>query len=1264
MRIPDLNVSDAVNRTIRDLEFQRLKLDKQITTGQKITLPEDGGMRLSQAIKLDSEIGRLAQYQRNASYATEFINSGQMNLDNLRELNLRAQEIARSAGSSLSEPATKSFALEANQLVEEALNRINSSQRGHALFGGKQLKPDFSNTDVILGEYQAKTLNFEANNIGQEVSPGVRYLNQGDQVVLSVNGLDYIVEAKVADVQEYNSSTDYAKGTLVKTTELIDHSIITNLSLGDTSGLIIDSSESEDELLIKEFLKELSLRDWSKSPVGQTNTGEDVFLLDRYQLENFTDGTFSQGGHFSVIAKDGALLLHPVDSFEENNSKIFKLKSSSTTSYWEAIQEDTSERSLDDSSAWKAINPYQRISNLSVEVAREEFLQMINSSSKGFSKTFNETDDFISRTQTSSVSSVNSELGLEATITNSGLLEINGAVGEDFEVTANYKTQFSGDNYFPVQLDHLIQEKARLFYPEKAFESLSDNERKLLWDDLQSSDISWELSVEESSKPGQSTLNINHYSSWKRLETYHAGEIVEFEDKLWESLSDENFHHSPDQDNSIHWQEIGSGYEVNREDWDIEHVGSNSRIYFTSPDGKLFENQSDAITHTEKLLVSSLSIEDFTSDDVVRLVKEVPIAVADFSVKGSESEGIVYFDSKSQTYRLSTFYPEENSVSGSFIHGSLKTETDSLDIGDVVDKNGNYFLVLETSTSADVSDSNIVQSDLSPLLQKGTTVFDPSSDTLFLSLGNSIPQQDHEIILTKDSIVDIAKGSFVYAQYEDENGNQEQKYFAASREINSATLNDLPKFIPLGSKFIPDDSLDIQQLSDSDVFVKAGDVVRNSADGKYYKALKSVANATINDLDSPFTSVEVFNSSQGGVWSANHTYFKGQIVLHNGVYYECQTNGSDIDGDSNNDGFNNRKIETDTFRGETKEVVVRPDDIFFIEGLEDTINKESLDVQISNGGLIKNNVWTPLDQQPTQHVFSFSTERDLSAEISIKGAGPGGRDAQVTLMTDANGKVSGLKVSNRGKYFFDINAVPDEYKKADILLPDGQSFSAEIIWGENLEDPGTLEILGFDRFGNTKFGDNGTSSFEEVVVYTSLENGSKLGDTFSFATGSKTFLDHRNSDGKVIGVTYTGSNSNSEFYVGKDTKISSFLDASDNNTAELSDIVNSMIELRDGLSSESPSELSRRVQQLESELIDNEDRIVDKIGDLTSLLVRMESVRAYDEEYHLQLNQKLSKDLDIDLSQAIMELTRISTAYQAAMQVGAQLLNTSLLNYL
>ena len=63
-------------------------------------------------------------------------------------------------------------------------------------------------------------------------------------------------------------------------------------------------------------------------------------------------------------------------------------------------------------------------------------------------------------------------------------------------------------------------------------------------------------------------------------------------------------------------------------------------------------------------------------------------------------------------------------------------------------------------------------------------------------------------------------------------------------------------------------------------------------------------------------------------------------------------------------------------------------------------------------------------------------------------------------------------------------------------------------------------------------------------------------------------------------------------------------------------------------------------------------------------MVRINTVRSHDEEYFLEIEQRLAKDLDVDLSEAIMQLTKISTAYQAAMQIGAQLLNTSLLNYL
>ena len=154
MRLPNLSVSDSITNTIRSLDLQRYKLDQQISSGQKITLPEDDGMRLGRVISIDTEKSKLAQYQRNASYASEFLNAGHLNLDNLRELNQRAQEISRVAGSSLNGPAMETYGNEINQLIEEALNRINARHRGRALFAGTQLKPEFGNSEVQLGNEQ------------------------------------------------------------------------------------------------------------------------------------------------------------------------------------------------------------------------------------------------------------------------------------------------------------------------------------------------------------------------------------------------------------------------------------------------------------------------------------------------------------------------------------------------------------------------------------------------------------------------------------------------------------------------------------------------------------------------------------------------------------------------------------------------------------------------------------------------------------------------------------------------------------------------------------------------------------------------------------------------------------------------------------------------------------------------------------------------------------------------------------------------------
>jgi flagellin-like hook-associated protein FlgL len=271
----------------------------------------------------------------------------------------------------------------------------------------------------------------------------------------------------------------------------------------------------------------------------------------------------------------------------------------------------------------------------------------------------------------------------------------------------------------------------------------------------------------------------------------------------------------------------------------------------------------------------------------------------------------------------------------------------------------------------------------------------------------------------------------------------------------------------------------------------------------------------------------------------------------------------------------------------------------------------------------------------------------------VQTAGSSGIDAKAEAIVDSDGQVVGLKVIEPGRYFFGSSSggeVPPNFQKAKVMLANGQEMEADILWGQNPSDPGPYKILGFDISGDIPL--KGTSMSANV------------GDSFSFATGTKTFLDHRDSNGDVINITYTGSDKNSQYYIGNESKISGFLDADKKGTEELGDVVNSLVDLRDALSNATPSHYSQEVEDEEMKLLEQEDKLINKLGELSARMLRMETVKAHDEDYFVQLDQRISNDVDIDLSEAIMRLTRLSTSYQAALQIGSQLLNTSLLNYL
>jgi flagellin-like hook-associated protein FlgL len=287
--------------------------------------------------------------------------------------------------------------------------------------------------------------------------------------------------------------------------------------------------------------------------------------------------------------------------------------------------------------------------------------------------------------------------------------------------------------------------------------------------------------------------------------------------------------------------------------------------------------------------------------------------------------------------------------------------------------------------------------------------------------------------------------------------------------------------------------------------------------------------------------------------------------------------------------------------------------------------------------------------------LKFKTTHQESPKVSIYPAGSSGRDASAEAVVDADGQVVGLKLLDPGRYFFGSSSegvVPPDFEQATIALQDGSQLTAKIIWEEDVTDPGPFRISGFELV------DQGNGNAHDA------QSAPRLGDTFSFATGSKTFLDHRDEDGQLLSVTYQGGDENAITRVGKDTDVSYMLDASNGNTAVLGNVVNSLVELRDGLFETAQSTAPSTVPETEKDLIALEDLIIDKMGELSSTMVRMETVRNHDEDYVMALDKQISKDLEIDMSEAIMRLSKVSTAYQAAMQVGAQLLNNSLLNYL
>ena len=617
-----------------------------------------------------------------------------------------------------------------------------------------------------------------------------------------------------------------------------------------------------------------------------------------------------------------------------------------------------------------------------------------------------ETDDYRAhvRTAVAPHDARNENAKLYADISVNGELEIYGTVGQAYSASADFITSWDPSLYFPEQTSQKLNDKAKSLFSGLNFDDLTPAEKQQVRDEVFSTGIpvynltgdqvntltgstdgvegnysltdkgnsihlepmeltggswrktsdvldaqelvradyanfsevetflltnnilpvgetpiaNWErqLVVSSESSEGTTNLEMKHAENWRRLQSYEYGSVIQHDGKLWQSIIDDNRNHKPSDGASLYWKEIPSGYDVEREDWNLRAESSVDRFYFMAPDGRFFDVEQDAISYTAGILVSAMnknydSVEAL-EEDIQRMVKEVTFPVTQFDVDASESKGAVTFDTKTHDYILSAATQGADIIDGLFLKGNINRLTDlPINADSVVLHEGRYYLTSVDDSSEDFDSS--VWPDLTEESRTGGGAF---------LLGDALPIEGKEIAYESGVSFSAQVGDYVYDRASDQ-------FFVATENVKDAS-----------------------------------------------------------SLDSRFKVVDARSAIQGAEWASNFKFDTGQIVLHDGKYYQCQR-----------DGFENF-LSTSDFLG--TEVVIKPNDEFIL-------NEENQRVA--------NDIWKPLDGE-LAHVLSFAAERKDAPSVTIMSAGATGQDATAQAVVDTYGNVVGLKVVDAGRYFF------------------------------------------------------------------------------------------------------------------------------------------------------------------------------------------------------------------------------------------------------
>lgn len=223
-----------------------------------------------------------------------------------------------------------------------------------------------------------------------------------------------------------------------------------------------------------------------------------------------------------------------------------------------------------------------------------------------------------------------------------------------------------------------------------------------------------------------------------------------------------------------------------------------------------------------------------------------------------------------------------------------------------------------------------------------------------------------------------------------------------------------------------------------------------------------------------------------------------------------------------------------------------------------------------------------------------------------------------------------------------------------------------------------------DRAGEIATLADGTKSPIELQAYAAevtqlIERGvqtmnSKVGDSYLFGgtlTTQAPYAITKDADGRVTGVTYQGNTAASEAEIAAGVTVSAQVPGSNADgtgprgfiadTRNGADFFNHLIALQDHLLAGDTTTIAATDR---TALADDEENMVSQLASNAALQSRLEAASTSSTARTASLRQQISTQTDADLAETLVKLNQTQTAYKAALQSGASLLQTSLMDYL